>query len=348
MEVEIIDVPVLLDESIQVELRANGSLREMVKPHDLIWQHMSFEHFKSLLKVGMYFKCMSSFSREDERKISEYAGVHAKRYESYCKDNNTNDLQNKLEEKLTHYDDQMFISCWYNSKNLSNVLFGIYAKKLADRAKLNEDEFTKLLSIIDTEKDDPNNSTTAYGLYSEYVNKTKSEFGIAIGTSVENLKSALESAFSKKNEVDVFVDNTKKYELAIEKCLLGNVQYIDHEILINRSIFDESCIFVPPFIKETQFSLDSETRVCIRVSNDNSSPDEDEKEKHFTLKLDQEYLLKLIRYIAVEDNNDNKKNNLNKVIKNVFCDNYNLNELKLENQLNESGFTVFEIKKEGD
>lgn len=109
----------MLYEDIRDKLDNDNILRPIAKNSDEIWQQMRWENFdKMLANKSLYMKAHSEYSDYDERKIQDYI-------KTCYKTENVND--NDLQKMLTEYENQMYISCWYSSSNLSDVVFKQYA-----------------------------------------------------------------------------------------------------------------------------------------------------------------------------------------------------------------------------
>lgn len=109
----------MLYENIRDKLDKDKILRPIAKDSDQIWQQMKLENFDKLLKSKrLYMKAHSEYSDYDEKKIQQYSNT------CYKTDDNK---QRKLNKKLREYENQMYISCWYSSSNLSDVVFKQYA-----------------------------------------------------------------------------------------------------------------------------------------------------------------------------------------------------------------------------
>ena len=102
----------LLYNKIRDELYNENLLRPLVKPTDFIWQQMSWGNFNKLLDSGkLYFKAYSEYDEYDEMRFSQFAGKST---------------SGEIENLLTQIERKMFVSCWYNSPDLSDVVFKQY------------------------------------------------------------------------------------------------------------------------------------------------------------------------------------------------------------------------------
>lgn len=102
----------LLHNKIRDEIYNGNLLRPLVKPTDFIWQQMSWGNFSKLLDSGkLYFKAYSEYDEYDEMRFSQFV---------------RRDIRSEIEEQLTQIEHKMFVSCWYNSPDLSDVVFKQY------------------------------------------------------------------------------------------------------------------------------------------------------------------------------------------------------------------------------
>lgn len=113
----------LLDEKRQHEL--HDYLRPMANDDDLVWQQMTFENFAKLLSgEGLYLRAYDEYSEFDEMRLADFIKSNSKGY-SFTDSGKVHDeierLYNTIERKL-------YISCWYNSPDLSDIVFRTYAK----------------------------------------------------------------------------------------------------------------------------------------------------------------------------------------------------------------------------
>ncbi len=112
-------VPALmLYEDIRDKLGNDGILRPIAKDSDQIWQQMKLENFDNLItNKSLYMKAHSEYSDYDERKIPKYIDTCYK----------TSKDKDRLEKALEEIENQVYISCWYSSSNLSDVVFKQYS-----------------------------------------------------------------------------------------------------------------------------------------------------------------------------------------------------------------------------
>lgn len=107
----------LLFENISEELAHKNMLRKMFRQDDIIWQQMKWEHFEGLITSNsLYFKAYGEYGDYDEKKLKDYC--HSDLIDKA-----------KLNDMLSEIEKHLFISCWYNSKDLSDVVFSQYADK---------------------------------------------------------------------------------------------------------------------------------------------------------------------------------------------------------------------------
>ena len=122
MGVNIISPSTLLYEDVQNTLFNQNLLRRQVKKDDIIWQQMTWKHFESLIrKKSLYFKAYSEYDDYDEIKLSGFVDNHVSKYDESIGIN-----KDRFKEILTTIEHKMLVSCWYNSRDLSDVVFKQY------------------------------------------------------------------------------------------------------------------------------------------------------------------------------------------------------------------------------
>ncbi len=85
-----------------------------------VWQQMSINYFYNLLKEEtLYFKRFSEFNGRDERRIDFYKKAFFKQKEP------EDSIKRKM---ISGFSDMVYISCWYQSENLTDIVFKEYAK----------------------------------------------------------------------------------------------------------------------------------------------------------------------------------------------------------------------------
>lgn len=301
IQCEVINVPTLLDESCQKDLRNNGTLQKMVQSDDLIWQQMELGHFISLIdNKQLYFTRFDTFADDDELTSSKYTSILLEPYSNLSKDSNgLENCKKKFQQLLEKNEKQLYISCWYNNRNLSDIAFKQYAEKVGN--KKNESDSDDKSAI------------------------KKNKIGIAIGTSVRNLCSVLNDSFKK--------EVSSSYTFSVEKCLVGNVQYMNIGELTSKRVFEESQIFAPAYLKGMQYFMDHEMRVCLKVKNYQDG----------AFKLPIKSPNSWIEYIAIRFGDkaiDDNIDDYNKFKSYVKTD-YKIIEGLAHSPLNESGFIVY-------
>lgn len=124
-----ISVQRLLLDNVLQELKRNNQMRELAKPNEIIWQQMTMSYFETFLDHGLHFV----------------------RYDTLCDHNpgQERDWQ-KSYPSLNDYSKNNYISCWYNSSQLSNVIFEAYAKKGIAIGI----EIEKLIKLLPNDSDD--------------------------------------------------------------------------------------------------------------------------------------------------------------------------------------------------
>ena len=193
-----ISAATLLHEKWRRELQ--DYLRPMANDDDTIWQQMTFENFAKLINnQQLYLKAYGEYSAYDEMKLTDFLDTHLK--EDFL---DRESIRDSLEQRYSAFEKKLFISCWYNFPDLSDVVFNAYAKGSS---------------------------------------------GIAIGTSISNLREQLDIALKKDPK--------------IRKIVCANVQYIPQKIMRNEELFEPAQVYAPVFMKGIQFKMDHEFRVCV-------------------------------------------------------------------------------------
>lgn len=120
-----ISAAILLHESMRRKLQ--DYLRPMANDDDLVWQQMTFEHFTRLIHDRqLYMKAYGEYSDYDEMKLRDFSKQHLK--DTVLKDGIKEAADAKLREAYNEFEKKLFISCWYSSPDLSDVIFKIYAR----------------------------------------------------------------------------------------------------------------------------------------------------------------------------------------------------------------------------
>ena len=110
----------MLYEHIRNKLDNDGVLRDVAKDSDIIWQQMPLEYFNTLINTkSLYTKSHSAFRDYDEKKLVQYMDT------CYYLEK-SNSKYSDLKEILNKIDNNTYISCWYNSKDLSDIVFKQY------------------------------------------------------------------------------------------------------------------------------------------------------------------------------------------------------------------------------
>ena len=85
-----------------------------------VWQQMSINYFHNLLmRKTLYFKRFSDFNRRDERPVEFYK-------KAFFAEKEISDTYKK--KLISQFSDMVYISCWYQSENLTDIVFKEYAK----------------------------------------------------------------------------------------------------------------------------------------------------------------------------------------------------------------------------
>ena len=120
----IISVASLLNAKYRKKLDNQGLLRPMANETDVIWQQMTLKNFSCLIDTKqLHLKAHSEYSDYDEVKLYEHV-------KPLIKENGNPgvEAENKLISKYNDLERHMFISCWFNSRYLSDIVFNAYAK----------------------------------------------------------------------------------------------------------------------------------------------------------------------------------------------------------------------------
>lgn len=120
-----ISTATLLHESVRRKLQ--DYLRPMANDDDTVWQQMTFERFTWLIyKKQLYMKAYGEYSDYDEMKLRDFSKQHLK--DEVFKEGIKEAADAKLREAYNEFEKKLFISCWYSSPDLSDVVFKIYAR----------------------------------------------------------------------------------------------------------------------------------------------------------------------------------------------------------------------------
>ncbi len=123
-KVRCVSAATLLHENWRRKLQDLGYLRPMANDDDLVWQQMTFGHFVALIeKEQLHFKAYGEYSDYDEVKLREFIVPHLG--QDFREDSN---IKEELQSAYDNFEKRILISCWYNSPDLSDVVFKIYAK----------------------------------------------------------------------------------------------------------------------------------------------------------------------------------------------------------------------------
>jgi len=112
----------LLHERCRRDLRDKNMLRPMANRNDIIWQQMTIENFAALIDTGeLYCRAYGEYADYDETKFLELIQplIKGKTDQIICE---------RFENAYKEFERKIFISCWYNSKDLSDVVFKVYTK----------------------------------------------------------------------------------------------------------------------------------------------------------------------------------------------------------------------------
>lgn len=122
MDVHCLSASSLLHDKYRRILRDKGMLRPSANNGDILWQQMTLENFIKLLTVrSLYFKAYGEYTFYDEMRLNDFIKPHI---EHWGKELDTNCLRNRYDI----FERKLFISCWFNYPNLTDVSFRAYAK----------------------------------------------------------------------------------------------------------------------------------------------------------------------------------------------------------------------------
>lgn len=143
MSVCYLSISELLHERCRRALRAKNILRPAANGDDVVWQQMSLENFARLMYSGnLYCRAYGEYADYDEVKLGKLVQPH-------MKNGKFPEISGQLEAAYNAFEKKLFISCWYNSKDLSDVVFKVYAKGGSGIAiGTRVDVLTKQLSTI--------------------------------------------------------------------------------------------------------------------------------------------------------------------------------------------------------
>lgn len=125
MSVNMISPSMLLYEDVRNDIFNQALLRPLPKRDDIIWRQMTWEHFEDLVKTKkLHFGAYSEYDDYDEKKLPEFVINHS---------NKKNDEYDSIDyvhfkKVLTDIERRMLVSCWYNSKDLSDIVFKQYTR----------------------------------------------------------------------------------------------------------------------------------------------------------------------------------------------------------------------------
>ncbi|MCD8377063.1 MAG: hypothetical protein LUD69_08990, partial [Oscillospiraceae bacterium] len=112
----------MLFEGVRDQLEKDGLLRPIARNTDHIWQQMTSEHFMEYLNSEkLFMRAHREYDDYDEKKLLSYIDT------CYVLPSDNSDRKS-LEERLNQLEKRMYISCWYSSEDLSDMVFREYSK----------------------------------------------------------------------------------------------------------------------------------------------------------------------------------------------------------------------------
>lgn len=88
--------------------------------NSIVWQQMTLNSFSLLLhNKALYFKQLSCYEDEDERKLCFYKNT-------YIDNNDDNEIENAKEQRCKDFEKIVYVSCWFRDKELNNLAFKEY------------------------------------------------------------------------------------------------------------------------------------------------------------------------------------------------------------------------------
>lgn len=107
--------------------RLQEYLRPMANDGDRVWQQMTFKNFVQLIdNKRLYCKAYGEYSDYDEIKLQKFVKAHLE--EAHLGEDFKGDIEEKLRNAYDTFEKKIFLSCWYSSPDLSDVVFKIYAR----------------------------------------------------------------------------------------------------------------------------------------------------------------------------------------------------------------------------
>jgi len=158
-----IDTKAILSKKIETESgifhRLNSSYTSFSNrtcSNPTVWQQMSINYFFNLLTTNrLFFKRISAFTARDERPLDFYEAT-------YFKDTGT-PQDTMLHKIIQDFTDTVYISCWYHSDNLTDIVFKEYAKGSVGVA-IGTDVNTLLNKLVENaDSDSPHSDELFYG-----------------------------------------------------------------------------------------------------------------------------------------------------------------------------------------
>lgn len=126
LKVHYVDIKDQIETRLETDINEINKLNNHYRCHgesdfesSMIWQQMSIEFFYNLLnKNKLFFRRMNEYDSKDERSIEFFKTT----YQNYLGPNN------KKKIIIDDFSNTVYLSCWYHSDNLTDVIFKEYTK----------------------------------------------------------------------------------------------------------------------------------------------------------------------------------------------------------------------------
>jgi len=125
MKAHCISASSLLHDKWRRKLKDEKLLRPVANGRDILWQQMTNENFKLFTdSKSLYFKAYGEYNDYDEMKLRNFIKPHVDSMENLRRKPSVAELQKAYDE----FEEKLFISCWFNSLDLADVVFKVYAQ----------------------------------------------------------------------------------------------------------------------------------------------------------------------------------------------------------------------------
>lgn len=327
----------LLFENYRCDLRNNGLLRKAANSDDIIWQQMSLAHFAKLVfDKSLYLKAYNEYTNYDETKHTQFVKSHI-----YSSNNeNKSKLEDSLKKAYSKYAERFFISCWYNSKELSDVVFKVYTKgkngiAIGTNIEALEAQIEASLKKEDSFYNDDNNipiknivsGNIQYVYQEDLFNEKKQLFEPAQVYAPVFLKG---NHFKMDNEFRICVETENQIKLSYNS--KEQQEKRDNMLTINKDILLYLNNNLVKNDKNKRDFITSFIEQLAEVPNENIQP------THINIKVDPS---KCIKYIAIKDDGVFNKLEINNII-NIFENCFGIG-MKVDETYKAGGFHIFKI-----